>query len=103
MRDHFFSQLRPYWYIAAEARELGTKPLTRTILGERLVLFRDGEGRPAALIDRCAHRNMALSRGRVSRGAIECPYHGWRYRGDGRCVAIPSSSSSVPPEEIALR
>src|SRR5919108_1263892 len=104
MRDHFFSQLRPYWYIAAKAKELGAKPLARTILGERLVLFRVEMGQPAALIDCCAHRNMALSQGRVQHGALECPYHGWRYRPDGRCSAIPSlSSNGKGSASIAIR
>lgn len=54
------------------------------------MLFRGEDGRPAALRDRCAHRNAALSRGRVTGGCLECAYHGWRYRGDGACALIPS-------------
>jgi len=89
-------RLREYWYIAAEARAL-TTPIRRQILGEHLVLFRDDRGEPAALRDRCAHRNMRLPAGRVRDGAIECPYHGWRYSRDGACVAVPSL-----PDEAAL-
>lgn len=66
------------------------RPLARTLLGEALVLFRQSDGKPAALVDRCAHRNMALSRGQVRDGCLECPYHGWRYAGDGSCVLVPS-------------
>lgn len=82
-------RLREYWYIAADAAALAA-PIRREILGEPLVLFRDERGEPAALRDRCAHRNMRLSAGRVRDGAIECPYHGWRYSRDGACVAVPS-------------
>jgi phenylpropionate dioxygenase-like ring-hydroxylating dioxygenase large terminal subunit len=85
-----FPRLPNEWYIAALANEVGGRPLARTVLGERMVLFRDSDGRPAALQDRCLHRNMALSAGRLADGCLECPYHGWRYNAEGRCVAIPS-------------
>jgi phenylpropionate dioxygenase-like ring-hydroxylating dioxygenase large terminal subunit len=83
-------RLRDYWYIAAESRALRASPIHRTILGEHVVLFRDERGNPAALRDRCAHRNMRLSAGKVRDGRIECPYHGWTYSRDGACVGIPS-------------
>ena len=84
--------LRDYWYIACRSADLRSRPLARTILGHPIVLFRDPSHAPAVVIDRCAHRQMQLSRGTVSNGAIECPYHGWRYAADGRCVSVPSLS-----------
>ncbi len=92
--------LRRYWYIAAESRELGRRPLARTVVGEPLVLFRDGRGRPAALTDRCLHRNMALSDGRMADGCVECPYHGWRYDAEGRCTRIPAVCAETPPPRV---
>src|SRR5438874_9907507 len=83
-------RLRDYWYIAADSRALRHRPLQRTILGQPVVIFRDDRGEPAALLDRCAHRNMRLSAGKVRAGRIECPYHGWTYARDGACVAVPS-------------
>src|SRR5438552_5667281 len=83
-------RLREYWYIAAESRALRASPIHRAILGEHVVLFRDERGNAAALRDRCAHRNMRLSAGKVRDGRIECPYHGWTYSRDGQCVGIPS-------------
>jgi phenylpropionate dioxygenase-like ring-hydroxylating dioxygenase large terminal subunit len=59
-------------------------------MDRQLALFRQADGRPAALADRCAHRNMPLSAGRVNGGCIECPYHGWKYDSAGRCVEAPS-------------
>ena len=91
------SELKEYWYIAAYSSDLRTRPAARSILGMPLVLFRQENGAVAALIDRCAHRNMALSRGRVRRGSIECCYHGWRYGADGRCLEIPSFVAGEPP------
>jgi phenylpropionate dioxygenase-like ring-hydroxylating dioxygenase large terminal subunit len=98
------SQLKEYWYIAAFASEVRTRPVARTILGTPLVLFRQADGAVAALLDRCAHRNMALSRGRVRDGSIECSYHGWRYGADGRCVEIPSLPNGAgPPVNVTVR
>ena len=83
--------LRDYWYVACRSPELTTKkPLARTILGLNLVLFRDGQGKPAALRDRCLHRNARLSAGDTFDGKLGCPYHGWVYDSSGACVEIPS-------------
>jgi phenylpropionate dioxygenase-like ring-hydroxylating dioxygenase large terminal subunit len=89
---------REHWYVAAPARALGKKPAPATVLGEPLVLFRGADGRPAALLDRCLHRNMALSAGRLVGGCLECPYHGWRYDDRGRCALVPSlGEGRCPP------
>ena len=61
------------------------------MLKQPLVLYRDSSGMPHALLDRCSHRHAPLSEGRVTGGLIQCPYHGWRFDGDGRCQAIPGS------------
>src|SRR3954449_2187219 len=53
---------RNYWYPVALARELGRKPLARTILGERIAIFRD-RGTLYALPNRCPHRGVPLSTG----------------------------------------
>jgi phenylpropionate dioxygenase-like ring-hydroxylating dioxygenase large terminal subunit len=55
-----------------------------------VVLFRDGDGKARALVDRCPHRNAPLSLGRVNAdGNLECGYHGWRFDGAGECAAVP--------------
>ncbi|HXG52532.1 MAG TPA: aromatic ring-hydroxylating dioxygenase subunit alpha [candidate division Zixibacteria bacterium] len=97
------SRLKAFWYIGAESRELESRPLAATIMGERLVFFRAGDGSPRALLDRCAHRGMALSRGRVRRDGLECPYHGWRYDGDGRCLEVPALADGAPPPRASVR
>ena len=84
------ARLGRYWYVACRARELGRRPLARVVLGVPLVLFRDGDGRAAALLDRCPHRNVPLSLGRVdAEGALACGYHGWCFDGAGRCRSVP--------------
>src|SRR5438552_1790568 len=89
-------RLADQWYVACRSTDLRRRPLARTILDEPLVLFRDGEGRPTALLDRCAHRNLPLSQGRVVDGLLECAYHGWRYGRDGACGLVPGL---VGPDE----
>lgn len=82
--------MRDQWYVAATAAELKRKPLAATILGEPIVLFRDEQGEARALVDRCPHRNVQLSLGRVEEGRLHCAYHGWQFDGQGQCVGIPS-------------
>ncbi|HLV65334.1 MAG TPA: aromatic ring-hydroxylating dioxygenase subunit alpha [Polyangiaceae bacterium] len=88
------ARLTREWYVACRAETLGKRPLARTVLGVPLVLFRDGEGRARALLDRCPHRNVPLSLGRVTfEGHLECAYHGWQYDGSGRCRLVPGLAS----------
>ena len=83
--------LRDFWYVTCLSTELNeNRPLSRTLFGVRLVLFRDTHGQPVALRDRCLHRQACLSGGTVRAGNIRCPYHGWAYDPQGNCVDIPS-------------
>ncbi len=76
------------WQMAALSRELGRRPLARTVADTPLVLFRTHD-RVAALLDRCPHRNYPLSEGRLIGGGLRCPYHGWRFGADGACLEVP--------------
>lgn len=78
------------WFPVARTDQLSGKPVPRALMGVPIVLFSAPDG-PVALVDRCPHRNMALSRGRVHGGAIECPYHGWRFGPDGGCTLTPGA------------
>lgn len=88
--------LRNTWYVAAWGHELGNQPLGRKILGEQLVLFRDGNGEAVAASDLCPHRFAPLHLGKVVEGAIECPYHGLRFDRTGRCVHNPDGDGRIP-------
>ena len=80
-----------YWYIACQSKQLKrSRPLFRCILDQWIVLFRDNDGLPHALSDRCIHRNFQLSKGCVKNGLIQCPYHGWTYDKDGVVHNIPA-------------
>ena len=93
--------LRQRWWAIATVRELSARgPLARGLFGVPLVVFRDAAGAPAALADRCAHRHARLSDGCVRSGAIQCPYHGWRFDAGGRCVRIPGSEGVRPQKPL---
>jgi phenylpropionate dioxygenase-like ring-hydroxylating dioxygenase large terminal subunit len=105
-----FKGFAQVWTPVERSRRLRRRPLALTVAGERIVLFRDGKGQAAALIDRCPHRGVALSLGQVDQeGRIECPFHGWRFAGDGRCLHVPLnpkarceqlSATALPVREI---
>lgn len=88
--------LRDNWYVAAMAREIENQPFARTLLGEPVVLYRQADGAPVALQDRCVHRQAPLSLGEVDGDRLRCLYHGLSYEPDGTCVHVPGQSN-VPP------
>jgi phenylpropionate dioxygenase-like ring-hydroxylating dioxygenase large terminal subunit len=92
--------LRNYWYVAAWDDEVGREPLARTLLGEDVVLFRRLDGTVVALEDRCAHRRLPLSAGRVVEDSIQCGYHGLVYDCAGECIKIPGQPR---PQGIRLK
>lgn len=72
-------------------------PLAVQVAGVRLALFRGAGGKPAALLDRCIHRGVALSLGRVESHCLECPFHGWRYAADGSVTNVPWNPDAKLP------
>ena len=80
------------WWVAATAGEVSTAPCQKWILGRPVVLYRAADGGVVALDDRCPHRWAPLSLGKVIGDNIACPYHGFRFGPDGRCVHIPTQS-----------
>ena len=94
--------LRRFWYAVMPMGALAEGPRPVTLLGERLAVFRDGDGRPAALQDRCCHRSAQLSRGHVDGGALQCGYHGWTFDRTGRCVRIPQARDPGRPINFSV-
>ena len=88
--------VRNCWYAAAWDHELGREPLARTFLNEPVVMFRGTDGTPIALADRCCHRGLPLSLGRLEGDLIRCGYHGLVFDRTGSCVEVPGQST-VPP------
>jgi phenylpropionate dioxygenase-like ring-hydroxylating dioxygenase large terminal subunit len=85
------------WHPVAPLQQLEDQaPLAVRLLGEELVLWRSGE-QILAWRDLCVHRGTRLSLGRVAGEQLVCPYHGWTYGQDGRCVHIPAHPEQTPP------
>jgi nitrite reductase/ring-hydroxylating ferredoxin subunit len=90
MEISMFQGFANVWTVVGTAKSLGTKkPMPLQIAKERIVLFRDKEGKPVALLDQCPHRGVKLSLGKVKDGCIECPFHGWRFGRDGENCGVP--------------
>jgi phenylpropionate dioxygenase-like ring-hydroxylating dioxygenase large terminal subunit len=83
-------RLRDRWYVACRSARVGSKPVAVTLFDTPLVLFRGSSGRVSALLDRCAHRNVPLSLGRIDGDRLACRYHGWQYDGEGACRLVPA-------------
>jgi len=73
------------------------------LLGTNIVVWALGDGRHAALEDRCAHRSAALSKGWIDKGAVVCPYHGWAYDRDGICLRIPQWPDAGPSKQPVVK
>lgn len=87
--------LRRYWHPIAAAIELQAKPIKRVrILGEDLVLYQGEDGSYGLVAERCSHRGASLAYGGIEGGNIRCPYHGWLYDREGRCLEQPAE----PPD-----
>ena len=72
------------------------KPTGVRILGEDLVLFRDGAGHVGLLGLHCPHRRASLALGRIKEDGIECCYHGWKFDVEGKCIDQPAEPSTLP-------
>jgi nitrite reductase/ring-hydroxylating ferredoxin subunit len=81
--------LRRYWHPIGLATDAGATPRQVRVLGEDLVLFRDGEGKAGLVWARCCHRGTTLYYGKVEERGIRCCYHGWLFDAEGRCLEQP--------------
>jgi phthalate 4,5-dioxygenase oxygenase subunit len=84
---------RRYWIPALLSEELPEKdcaPVRVKLLSERLLAWRDSQGRFGLTDEFCAHRGVSLWFGRNEENGLRCPYHGWKYDHTGQCVEVPS-------------
>lgn len=90
--------LRRYWHPVAAAVELTEQdPIRRIrIMSEDLVLYRDKSGCYGLVGAQCPHRRASLAFGKVDAEGIRCPYHGWKFAADGRCLEQPAEPPGSP-------
>jgi phenylpropionate dioxygenase-like ring-hydroxylating dioxygenase large terminal subunit len=98
---------RSYWIPAMLASELPDPdgaPVRVQLLSEKLIAFRDTQGRLGLVDEFCAHRGVSLWFGRNEENGLRCPYHGWKYDVTGRCLEVPSEpAESGYHERIRLK
>jgi len=66
------------------------KPFSTRLWGEPIIIYRDEDGNPTAMVDVCPHRSAPLSMGTVENGKVVCFYHGWAFGKDSACADIPT-------------
>ncbi len=85
--------MREYWVPAMLASELpapDSDPVRVMLLGEKLIAFRDSNGKPGLIQNHCPHRGASLFFGRNEEAGLRCVYHGWKFATDGTCVDMPN-------------
>jgi phenylpropionate dioxygenase-like ring-hydroxylating dioxygenase large terminal subunit len=88
---------RRYWLPALLAEELpepDCPPVRVKLLSERLLAFRDSDGKLGLIDEFCAHRGVSLWFGRNEESGLRCPYHGWKYDTSGQCIEVPSEPAA---------
>jgi phenylpropionate dioxygenase-like ring-hydroxylating dioxygenase large terminal subunit len=87
------------WYALTGSADVPVgEPVTVIALERELVLFRDADGAVHVVDAFCPHMGAHLGGGDVVDGTLACPYHGWRFAGDGACVEIPYNDARIPPK-----
>ena len=71
------------WYVVLSTSQVKQRPIGVTRMGEKLVFWRDAAGKVSCLRDRCVHRGVQLSKGKVLQGHLQCPFHGFEYDPSG--------------------
>ncbi len=86
--------MRRYWVpalLSSEIAEANGPQVRVQLLGEKLLAFRDTQGRPGLIDEFCSHRGVSLFFGRNEENGIRCSYHGLKFTVSGECVEVPSA------------
>jgi phthalate 4,5-dioxygenase oxygenase subunit len=87
------SFMRRYWIpflLSSELPTVDSDPVRTTLLGEKLVAFRDTRGEVGLIAENCPHRGASLFFGRNEESGLRCVYHGWKFDLSGECVDMPN-------------
>src|SRR6478752_4528891 len=96
---------RRFWLpvlLPSELPEPDCPPIRLTMLSEKLIAFRDSNGKPGFVAENCPHRGASLFFGRNEESGLRCVYHGWKFDTDGQCVDMPNEPAEVPRFEWGL-
>ncbi len=93
------------WYAILESNEIKKgKIIGVTRMGKKMIAWRNSQGQLSVMIDKCPHRGVALSVGKVIGDCIQCPFHGFEYDTSGTCKLVPAiGSNAEPPKALHVR
>ncbi len=93
--ENMTSFLRNCWYVACASTEISERPFRRVLLDVAVALYRLPDGAPVALRDRCPHRLVPLSYGKLVGDRLQCIYHGLQFDRSGACVHNPHGGGTT--------
>src|SRR5579859_5596556 len=76
--------------LSSELPSPDSDPVRVLLLGEKLIAFRDTNGKVGLIQNNCPHRGASLFFGRNEEAGLRCVYHGWKFAVDGSCVDMPN-------------
>ncbi len=83
--------MRHYWFPISASVELEENPVKKVrLLGEDLVLYKDKSGNLGLIDEPCPHRRVSMEYGIPEEEGLRCPYHGWLFNHEGRCLEQPA-------------
>ena len=98
--EHIFVYPRG-WMMVATSEEVKKEPLQRDLLGRRLAIYRSSEGEAVVMDAFCPHMGASLAAGGTVKGDnIVCPFHGWEFAPNGKCVHIPYTDKIPKRAEV---
>jgi len=88
------------WYVLLDSQQVKDEPVGVTRMGEKMVFWRDDTGKVGCLRDKCVHRGVQMSKGKVlDNGHLQCPFHGFQYNSSGAVQVIPANGKHTPVPE----
>ena len=92
--------LKNSWYVAGWSTDYQNELRAQMLLGERIVFYRQADGKPVALEDACPHRKLPLSQGLLQENRVVCGYHGLTFDCTGACVEAPTQRGNIPKRAV---
>jgi len=93
------------WYAILESNEIKQGKIAGVRrMGEKMVAWRNTKGELSVMADKCPHRGVALSTGKLIRDCLQCPFHGFKYDTSGTCKMVPANGKNAePPKALHVR
>jgi phenylpropionate dioxygenase-like ring-hydroxylating dioxygenase large terminal subunit len=93
------------WYAILESNEIKKGRIVGvTRMGEKMIAWRNSVGGLSVMVDKCPHRGVALSVGKLIGDCIQCPFHGFQYDSTGACKLVPANGRKAePPKALHIR